>query len=258
MGWSEFIYFAIAALSMWIAGTILLYLKDRTLAGYILIVSGLATFSLFIILLWIKLGHPPLRTMGETRLWYSLFLVLVGYAAYKRWGYKWLMAYSVIVSGVFVLINILKPGIHNTALMPALRSVWFVPHVTVYILSYAMMEAATISSLATICKRESVERNPLIELTDNLVNIGLGFLLLGMLMGAIWAKAAWGDYWSWDPKEVWAFITASAYILYIHSRHSGTGERWNQWIIPVAFILLMITWLGVSYLPAAQGSIHTY
>ena len=45
------------------------------------------------------------------------------------------------------------------------------------------------------------------EITDNLTYVGLSFMTLGMLMGALWAKEAWAQQWSWDPKETWAAIT---------------------------------------------------
>ena len=257
MSWNEFIYFAIGSLVLWTLGTVAIYRFKRSLYGELLIVGGLVLFSLFIALLWNYVNHPPLRTMGETRLWYSLFLVLVGYVTYKRWHYKWLMAYSVLVSAVFIFVNLLKPEIHGTNLMPALQSLWFVPHVTVYILSYAMMGAATIASIITLSSGSRREKE-LLPLIDNLVYIGFAFLVLGMLMGAVWAKEAWGDYWTWDPKEVWAFITASAYLVYMHAHYAKITRRDALWIIPIAFVLLMITWLGVNYLPAAQGSIHTY
>ena len=73
-----------------------------------------------------------------------------------------------------------------------------------------------------------------------------------------WAKEAWGHYWSWDPKETWAFVTAAAYLVYIHLRLRHAPERVVLWTLPISFILLMITWIGVNYLPAAQGSIHVY
>ena len=219
MSWSHFIYFAFGSLTLWIAGVVFLYRAKRTTAGKTLILAGVLLFSVFIAGLWIAQGHPPLRTIGETRLWYSFFIIIVGFATYLHWGYKWLMGYSTLVSAVFIFVNLLKPEIHTTNLMPALRSVWFVPHVTVYILSYAMLGAATIASFVALKELRSNQR--LMPLIDNLVYIGFGFLMMGMLMGAIWAKEAWGDYWSWDPKEVWAFITATAYLIYIHSRLRG-------------------------------------
>ena len=45
--------------------------------------------------------------------------------------------------------------------------------------------------------------------------MGLAFLTIGMLFGALWAKEAWGHYWSWDPKETWAAITWLAYLVYV-------------------------------------------
>jgi ABC-type transport system involved in cytochrome c biogenesis permease subunit len=202
-----------------------------------------------------------MRTMGETRLLYSLFIASIGYATYKRWKYKWLLSYSALLASVFVMINLLKPEIHSKNLMPALQSIWFVPHVTSYILSYSMLGAATIAAfvqLYFISKNKSSD-NKIFRFTDNIVYVGFGFLLLGMLMGAIWAKEAWGHYWSWDPKETWAFVTASAYLVYIHLRLNKTvAEKIALWTLPVSFILLMITWIGVNYLPAAQTSVHVY
>lgn len=256
MSWAVFIYFAIASLLLWSIGALLLYSKKSKM-GVVLIVVGLVLFALFIAGLWNGQGHPPLRTMGETRLWYSFFITIVGLVIYLHWHYKWIMLYSVVVSGVFIFVNLLKPEIHTTNLMPALQSPWFVPHVTVYILSYALLGAATIASIIAI-RELSKKSERLIPLIDNLVYIGLGLLMMGMLMGMLWAKEAWGDFWSWDPKEVWAFVTAAAYLVYIHARLKYYPLRYLLWLLPVAFVLLMITWIGVNYLPAAQGSVHVY
>ena len=93
---------------------------------------------------------------------------------------------------------------------------------------------------------------------DNVVHIGLGFLMLGLISGAAWAKEAWGHYWSWDPKETWAFITAAAYVLYIHLRLRDARPALTLLTLPLGFFFLMITWLGVSLLPSASGSVHVY
>ncbi len=259
MTWNEFLYFALPSVTLWISAGIWVYTpKNRRLAD-ILMLSGILVFAAFIIGLWIGLERPPMRTMGETRLWYSFFLSLVGFITYKYWKYKWLLSFSSLVACVFVCINILKPEIHSKNLMPALQSYWFVPHVTVYILSYAMLGAATIASIIQLHKQNSNHPDKKLDkLMDNLVSAGFGFLMLGMLMGCVWAKEAWGHYWSWDPKETWAFVTAAAYLVFIHIRLKNYHPKFALWVLPIAFILLMITWIGVNYLPAAQGSIHTY
>lgn len=217
MTWNEFLWFAIPSMMCWLLAGALVYKKNvGRLVPDILMIAGITIFALFIVGLWIGQERPPLRTIGETRLWYSFFLAAVGYFTYRHWKYKWLLSFSSLVACVFVCVNILKPEIHSTNLMPALQSYWFVPHVTVYILSYAMLGAATIASLIQLANLNKDKRDDnLYKLMDNVVYIGFGFLILGMLMGAVWAKEAWGHYWSWDPKETWAFITSAAYLMYI-------------------------------------------
>ena len=95
---------------------------------------------------------------------------------------------------------------------------------------------------------------------DDLVYVGLAFLTIGMLFGALWAKEAWGHYWSWDPKETWAAITWFAYLVYIHYRRlTKHRPRLALWALIIAFLLLQMCWWGINYLPSAQGSsVHTY
>ncbi len=256
MTWSEFIWFALPAAALWLGAGAVVYSR-RGLAN-VLMICGIALFAVFIVGFWIHLERPPMRTMGETRLWYSLFLSVVGYLAFCRLRYPWILSFSSVVATVFVVVNLLKPEIHSKSLMPALQSGWFIPHVTSYIISYAMFGAATIGALIMLYRRE-VDRH-ILSFVDKMIHVGYGFLMLGLLMGALWAKDAWGHYWSWDPKETWAFITAAAYLAYIHIRLSG-GERCTRlalWLVPIAFALLMFTWLGVASLPAASGSVHVY
>lgn len=259
MTWDEFLFFALPAMALWLSAGILVYSRISRKVTDLLMITGIAVFALFIAGLWVGQERPPMRTMGETRLWYSFFLSLVGFITCKRWKYKWLLSFSSVVACVFVCINIFKPEIHSKNLMPALQSYWFVPHVTVYILSYAMLGAATIASIIQLRKLTAgVPDRGLYRLTDNLVYAGFGFLMLGMLMGCVWAKEAWGHYWTWDPKETWAFVTAAAYLVYIHARQQKYHPKFTLWVLPVAFVLLMITWIGINYLPSAQHSVHTY
>ena len=197
MTWNNFLFFALPAIMLWISAGILVYTKTNRRLVDILVLAGITVLAAFIVTLWIGLERPPLRTMGETRLWYSFFLSSVGFITYKRWKYKWLLSFSNLVACVFICINIFKPEIQSKELMPALQSYWFVPHVTVYILSYAMLGAATIAAIIQLIKLDDKKPDKnLYQLMDNLVYVGFGFLMLGMLMGCVWAKQAWGHYWS--------------------------------------------------------------
>ncbi len=259
MSWDSFIWFALPSILLWVIASLLVYKTNYRLISNILFLMGISTFLLFIILFWNHINRPPFRTMGETRLWYSFFITTIGFITYRIWKYKWLLSYTTLVGSVFIIINLLKPEIHSTNLMPALQSSWFIPHVTSYILSYSMFGASTIAAIILLFKlRKDKEDKELEKLIDNLVYVGFGFLALGMLMGCMWAKAAWGNYWSWDPKETWAFLTITTYLAYIHTRIQRINIRTSLWILIIALILLCITWLGVSYLPSAQESIHVY
>ncbi len=132
MMWDVFIWFAATAAFCWLSAAVLAFISKRPAVPAIVSISGTVIFLVFISAMWIMLGRPPMRTMGETRLWYSFFLSIVGVVIYWRYHYKWILSFGALMSVMFVCINLFKPEIHTKALMPALQSAWFVPHVIVY------------------------------------------------------------------------------------------------------------------------------
>lgn len=261
MSWDSFIYYAILTVAfVWVGAAFAWLGKGKNSPIYNIgaitsTIISLGVFSIFIVGLWISLERPPMRTMGETRLWYSFFAIVSGLFTYLRWKYKWILSFSALLSTVFIIINLLKPEIHDQSLMPALQSVWFIPHVTVYMFSYSLLGCAFLFAfVALITKRED-----LFDAIDILVYTGLTFLTLGMLSGALWAKQAWGQYWNWDPKETWAAITWISYLAYIHLRIYRRGSvKFLSALIIFSFLCLQMCWWGINYLPTAQDSIHVY
>ena len=191
MTWNHFIFFAIASVLFWAAGALAAW-KGKNRTAVAATVAGLLAFFSFIIALWMSLERPPLRTMGETRLWYSLFLPFAGVAVFVRWRYKWILSFSTLLSAVFIGVNLLKPEIHNKTLMPALQSAWFAPHVIVYMFAYALLGAAAVMAVYLLFFKKEAPTADELDISDNLVYVGLSFMTLGMLMGALWAKEAWG------------------------------------------------------------------
>ena len=260
MTWETFVYFALPAVCMWSAGSYMAF-RERKKPAYLFTIAGILFFATFIAGMWISLERPPLRTMGETRLWYSFFLPVAGLMTYTRWKYKWIMIFSTLLSLVFICVNIFKPEIHNKTLMPALQSPWFAPHVIIYMFSYAVLGAATVIGLYfLIRKNDKSISESVMHLIDNLVYVGTAFLTIGMLIGAVWAKDAWGHYWSWDPKETWAAATWLGYLIYTHYRNHKPKNLRNALVVLIlSFVLLQVCWYGINYLPSAQGvSVHTY
>ena len=159
-GWNIFPWMAAVVVLLSASGAIIALLrKERSLMAILLAAMGIATMATFITMLWLSLERPPLRTMGETRLWYSFFLLISGLITYMRWHYRWVMTFSTMLATVFIIINLAKPEIHDQTLMPALQSIWFVPHVSIYMFSYALLGCATLLSIATLgskpCRRNS-------------------------------------------------------------------------------------------------------
>lgn len=254
MTWDLFIWFGISASALSAAAAVL-SLSDKRRLAVTFSTASLLLLASFIALLWISLERPPLRTMGETRLWYSFFALISGLFTYMRWRYKWILSFSTVLATVFIIINILKPEIHDQSLMPALQSPWFIPHVTVYMFSYSLMGCAFLIAVYGLFKPQK----DMLDAADTLIYIGTAFLTFGMLSGAIWAKEAWGHYWSWDPKETWALVTWLSYLLYMHLRIMGKVSRKTLYLLLIfSFLCLQMCWWGVNYLPAAQDSVHVY
>lgn len=255
IGWNIFAGVAALTAAFAAAGAgVALYRKNYSSVAMVLSLAALFVLGGFIVAFGITLGRPPMRTMGETRLWYSFFMLLAGTITYARWRYRWVLSFSTIMASVFMIINILRPEIHDATLMPALQSVWFVPHVAVYMFSYSLLGCATLLAVY-----QFFTRNDLYEAIDRLIYAGVAFFTIGMLTGALWAKEAWGEFWSWDAKESWAAVTWMMYMLAIHLRLMGkTDKRLSGAILLLAFLALQMCWYGVNYLPSAADSVHIY
>ena len=222
MSWEHFIYFAIASVLLWAVGAWSAW-RNRSTIAYSATILGLLVFFAFILSMWISLERPPL---------------LAGLIVYSRWKYKWILSFSTILALVFICVNLFKPEIHDKTLMPALQSPWFAPHVIVYMFAYAVLGAAAVMAIYLLFIKKSGIAAEEFDITDNLVYVGLAFLTIGMLFGALWAKEAWGHYWSWDPKETWAAITWLAYLIYVHYRQlPRQRERLALWILIGSFVL---------------------
>ena len=160
---------------------------------------------------------------------------------------------TMVIAAAFFCVHHFMPILHSDTLVPALQSPWFKPHIIAYMLAYTLMASAAVIALYLLLRSKQGS-------LDNLVFVGISLITIGMLFGALWAKEAWGHYWSWDPKETWAAITWFAYLVYVHYRQVPTHRpRLALWVLLVSFVLLQMCWWGINYLPSAQGSsVHVY
>ena len=86
--------------------------------------------------------------------------------------------------------------------------------------------------------------------------VGFVLLTLGLISGAVWANEAWGTWWSWDPKETWAFISWLFYAAYLHMRISrGWQGRRPALLASIGFLVVLVCYLGVNFLGIG---LHSY
>nr|QSV37593.1 cytochrome c biogenesis protein [Hippuris vulgaris]WDQ41732.1 cytochrome c biogenesis protein [Hippuris vulgaris] len=103
-------------------------------------------------------------------------------------------------------------------------------------------------------------RSQLIQQLDywsyRVISLGFIFLTIGILSGAVWANEAWGSYWSWDPKETWAFITWLVFAIYLHARTNIKLKGTNSAIVAsIGFLIIWICYFGVNLLGIG---LHSY
>ena len=163
-----------------------------------------------------------------------------------------------ILAILFTILSVAR--INFGTLMPALRSVWFIPHLAMYMLAYSALALALMSAVPAVCGVHPEKLNPL---TDKLFSTASSLLLVGMACGAIWAKLAWGDWWTWDAKECWAAVTWLLTLCGTHLPATMRNKKMNISVVTLIFIILaflamQVAWYGVEWLPAAQTSMHAY
>ena len=253
----------ILATVSWIAAAVAYTAGRRArLAADALMVVGTLLGALVIVVLWSSLDRPPLRTLGETRWWYAVLTPALGLVVGWRYRTRALAAPACLLGALFALINLRHPEYMDKTLMPALQSPWFVPHVVVYMVAYAALGLSSIIGILVLANaragRKSVQPSD-VDLPHKLVMVGFPLLTCGLLFGAFWAKAAWGHYWTWDPKETWAFLTWSVYLIYLHAHNRHKMQPALQLsLLGLGFVALLLCWFGVNYLPSARQSVHTY
>jgi len=173
--------------------------------------------------------------------------------------------------GFLMLTGVAMMPLHESRIHPlraVLNSYWLNIHVTMMLFSYAAFALAAVFAgiyllrsafrldgvLSSVMSQAQTE-----EFAYRLVQLGWPLLTVGVTLGAVWADVAWGRAWGWDPKETWAFITWVTYTAYLHSRMvMGWRGNWSAAACVVGFVMVVITMLGVSYLPWFSGGLHSY
>lgn len=208
-------------------------------------VSFLAlTFGLA--LRWIISGNIPMSNGYESMLTVAWFVMLISILMQLR--IRIVMVFGFLISGFFLLvshINQMDPAIGQ--MMPVLNSPLLSIHVSIIMMSYALLSLTFICGIMGICLRshgEELQALSRIFLYPALTTMGFGIFI-----GAIWANVSWGNYWSWDSKETWALITFMIYAVVVHTQSLPVFRKPLVYhiYITLAFLSIAMTYFGVNY-----------
>jgi cytochrome c-type biogenesis protein CcsB len=230
--------------------------------GFLLLLPG-------VIFRGVSANRVPWGNMYEFSITGALAFSAAYLFALKKYKLRWLglpVSLAVLLTLGTAVTLLYRP---SAPLMPALKSPWLVIHVSAAIISGGVFLLANcIAATYLILDRYEqkglrpvwAEKLPSLESLDNLSYrlVALVFPLwtFSVIAGAIWAEAAWGRYWGWDPKETWAFITWVAYAAYLHARVTiGWRGRKAAWLCLLAGSTFLFNYIYINVWGTGR---HTY
>jgi len=205
-------------------------------------------------------GAVPFTDLFEYTLFFAWAIVLAYLLFFrKRLPVVGTLAMLVVVFLLLGSASYLFYSDPAGGMMPALRSHWLYIHVSLAALGETFFAVGFISSLIYMIRRKASERaslETLDELTYRAISMGFPLFTAGALVaGAIWAKQAWGAYWSWDPKEVLSLVVWLVYAVYLHARLVRGLRGTPVALVSMAgFLLTIFTIFGTMVF----GGLHSY
>ena len=249
--------------------------KKWETAGNILLLISFLALTFCIALRWIVKGTIPMSNGYETMLitaWFVMTITLLStlYSPLSTLS-SLLLTFGFLLSGFFLLVShISQMDPQITHMMPVLNSPLLSLHVSIIMMSYALVSLTFICGIVALLLkgisklRGHREKTSIATQMESLAVLSRIFLYpalttmgLGIFIGAIWANVSWGNYWSWDPKETWALITFMVYAVVVHTQSLPVFRRpmvYHTYMV-LAFLTILMTYFGVNYF---LGGMHSY
>jgi len=237
--------------------------------GSVFMVIGTLLLLAGVIFRGISADRVPWGNMYEFSITGTLAFSIAYLYALKKYQMRWLglpAAIAILLTLGTAVTLLYRP---SAPLVPALKSPWLVIHVSAAIISGGVFLLANfIAATYLILDRYEqkgarpiwMQKFPTLESLDNfsyrLIALVFPLWTFSVIAGAIWAEAAWGRYWGWDPKETWAFITWVAYAAYLHARVTiGWRGRKAAWLCLLAGSTFLFNYVYINVWGTGK---HTY
>lgn len=210
---------------------------------------------------WTISGTIPMANGYETMLFVAWTVMLLSLLLSFR--FPIMLTCGFLMSGFFLLVShISQMDPQITHVMPVLNSPLLSIHVSIIMMGFALLSLTFINAITALTVK-LINRDATRQMTA-LQSLSLLFLYpaattlgIGIFVGAIWANVSWGEYWGWDPKEVWALITFMVYAAALHPKTLPALRRpvtFHVFML-LAFLTILMTYFGVNYI---LGGMHSY
>lgn len=210
---------------------------------------------------WTISGTIPMANGYETMLFVAWTVMLLSLLLSFR--FPIMLTCGFLMSGFFLLVShISQMDPQITHVMPVLNSPLLSIHVSIIMMGFALLSLTFINAITALTVK-LINRDATRQMAA-LQSLSLLFLYpaattlgIGIFVGAIWANVSWGEYWGWDPKEVWALITFMVYAAALHPKTLPVLRRpvtFHVFML-LAFLTILMTYFGVNYV---LGGMHSY
>ena len=210
---------------------------------------------------WTISGTIPMANGYETMLFVAWTVMLLSLLLSFR--FPIMLTCGFLMSGFFLLVShISQMDPQITHVMPVLNSPLLSIHVSIIMMGFALLSLTFINAITALTVK-LINRDATRQMAA-LQSLSLLFLYpaattlgIGIFVGAIWANVSWGEYWGWDPKEVWALITFMVYAAALHPKTLPALRRpvtFHVFML-LAFLTILMTYFGVNYI---LGGMHSY
>ncbi len=225
----------------------------------ILLLVSFFFLSFLLVLRWIISENIPLSNGYESMLsaaWFVMLISIIFSYRLKDLPSYYMTQFGFLLSGFLLLvshINQMDPAIGR--IMPVLNSPLLSIHVSIIMMSYALLALTFVCGLLGLLMKSQAEM--LQVLSRILLYPAITTMGLGIFIGAVWANISWGTYWSWDPKETWALITFMIYAVVLHTQSYPIfrdSKLYHLYMV-FAFLSIIMTYFGVNYI---LGGMHSY
>ncbi|MDF2567495.1 MAG: cytochrome c assembly protein [Oscillospiraceae bacterium] len=255
MTWEQIVKILVLCSALLYYASAALYIRKNKVFAYIVNAIAWLSNASVVAINWVHNGYVPFISMYQVLTFLGVCFTLAYLYIIYMYKYNWTGIYFSLCSGLSLTGVFFMDFTVAWNRPPALQSVWFIPHVFSYMLSYSLAAVAFVMTIIWFFDKK--KREQLEGAVYRLICISFPFMTAGMLLGALWADQVWGDFWSWDLKENWSLITWLLYTLFLHSRRNAKLKKYTMLFSVLGFLALVMTFVGVN-LVGGGSSMHAY